>query len=283
MFTEKLMGMVKRQTALVAKGEELTADERKELDKLNAAIAAVTSEDGVQKGATKLTTMTADEFEKYCTEAMASDLDAEALAVLKSNVEAVKAQKADGKEIFAVELPVAKSIEDKMADRIEELEKRLAAVETNKGEPEPAPAGDSEGEGEGEGNAKGATADMANEILDGLVKQFESLKTKINNGTLTKEDIDAAFDAQWETREFLDLTLATMGKVDTLKALLDELKPIVEKMAKDEPATEGDDANGEDGNPEPNAKSNEDFDDDDSDADDGLCGIDLAAEATRKE
>lgn len=129
MITEKLEQLVRRQTALIGKGyESLTDAERAELDKLNAAIAAATAEPEIAKSATRLTTMTEEEFSTYMTEAMEKEQSPDGLALLKRNIEAVRSQKADGKEIFAVELPVAKTAEDKLDEaltRIAELEDKL--------------------------------------------------------------------------------------------------------------------------------------------------------------
>lgn len=130
MFTKKLTEMVRRQATLVGKGfEAMTPEERAELDKLNAAIVAATEEPKVEKAETRLTTMTQGEFAKYVSERVDADLAPAELHILKRNIAAVRAQKAEGKDVFAVELLVEKEERDQLADAlacIDALEAKLA-------------------------------------------------------------------------------------------------------------------------------------------------------------
>lgn len=130
MFTKKLTEMVRRQTMLIGKGfEAMTPEEREELDKLNAAIVAATEEPKLEKHQTRLTTMDQEEFAKYVGERMDSDQSPVELQLLKRNIAAVRAQKAEGKDVFAVELLVEKEAGDQLADalaRIDALEAKLS-------------------------------------------------------------------------------------------------------------------------------------------------------------
>jgi len=254
MFTEKLKTMVRKQAELVAKGSEISDAEKIELDKLNAAILAATQEPRVEKSETRLTTMTAEEFTKYVQDNTGENAtsDLAVLGLVKRNIEAVRAQKAEGKDVFAVELPIEKTEDDKMAEllgRIASLEAKLASKNAeNEGE------GKGEGEGESEDDVnKGLAEDLAMEAMDALLTKFATLKEKMNKGNVTQEDINEAFSSNWQLRDLIEMAAALMAKTNELNELVQPVLTALEDLEKqpskndDEDDSDEDDSDDEEG------------------------------------
>ena len=270
MFTEKMRAMMKRQMQLVAKKpEEMTEAERAELNALNTAIAMIVDdEQPVAKAGTKLTTMTKDEFTAYVAEqmtAMEKAPSADRLAMLKRNIDAVRDQAAEGKELFAVEIAVQKTNEDALASalsRIGELEAQLASVAA-KSEPQTTPPAVDEPPA-GEAIGKGVASDMASEAMDAILTRFTTLKGKLSDGSVTMEDVEKAFEGQWELRRFIDMAAALMTKAAELQQLIGPVVAALEAIDKQDDsasaAAPDGDANGEgEGEGEPVQKSDESF------------------------
>jgi len=236
MFTEKLKKMVRRQATLVGKEKEgLTPEEKVELDKLNTAILAATQEPAVEKSVTRLTTMNQEEFAKYLEEQTQTATDIASISLLKRNVLAVQAQKAEGKEVFAIELPVEKTDDDKFSDllgRIASLEAKL-----DKGSEETPAAGEEDGNEAGDPPPaapedsinKSIATELGAEAMDALISRFTKLKEKMDSGTITSADVDVAFDSQWEMRRFIELAAALVTKTAEIQALVE---PIVAGLKK---------------------------------------------------
>jgi|GEM_PF-6330547 len=222
MITEKLLEFVKRQTLLAAKIEAGTAtpDERAELVKINHAISAAVNPQKTDHK-TVITTMRVDEFKTHVEaelEALKTAADADRLALLQSNIASVKAQgKTLAEDIVGIQIFTAKSSDDRIAAleaTVTDLSDKLQAAETDKAEKPTAHA-------------------LAMEAIDTLLARMESIKAKIEGGSLTEDDLESMWDGDWEIRQALRQAVAIMTKAEELHKLLSVVVPAWEVLAKD--------------------------------------------------
>ena len=240
MITEKLLEFVKRQTLLAAKIEAGTAtpEERAELIKINKAISAAVNPQKADQNIV-ITTMRVDEFKTHVgaeLEALKTAADADRLALLQSNIASVKAQgKTLDEDIVGVQVFTEKSSDDRIAAleaTVTDLSDKLQAAETGKQEKPTAQA-------------------MAMEAIETLMSRMEAAKTKIEAGSLTRQDLNDMWDGDWDLREALSQAAAIMTKAEELFKTLSVIVPAWEVLAKDEDgdgegdAGEGDAAEGD--------------------------------------
>jgi hypothetical protein len=253
---KKFMEVVKRQTELAAKAAAGTAtkDELAELTKLNAVVKAAMLP--TQKSATTLVTMTLAAFrewhEKTVKQLEEGDADVSLLALVKRNVEAVKAQgKTKADDVVAVELPVEKTD----ADKVEALEQRIADLEaklTGKaagGSAKPDAPPPAEGGTPPAGGGKPTAQALAMEAVDTLLAKYAKLKQLVDAGTFSKDELCNIFDGDWQLKDIISQAAAVMAKAEELKKAAEETLAELQKLDDSEGAdgTEGGDADGTEG------------------------------------
>lgn len=260
---KKFLEIVKRQTVLAEKAAtgSATAEELVELAKLNATIKQVT-EPEVDTSPTDLTTMTLAEFQTWHEDAVkqleAGTGDASLLAVVKRNLAAVKKQgKTKADDIVAVEIPVAKTAEDKLA----EMEKRLKALEEKNAAPAPAPAAP-EGDAAVATEADKATGKkpvsqaLAMEAVETLLDKYIKLKSVVESGSFTKEELNNLMGGDWELKDIIRSAASVMQKAGDLQAAMSAVMPELEKLAAAETAA----AAAPEGGAEPEVETDDDAD-----------------------
>jgi len=287
-MNKKFLETVKRQSELAEKAAAGNASdvELKELAKLTEAIKAATAPS--PKNTTTLKTMTLAEFKTWHDDIMAKDVDAETLKLVKRNIEAVHDQGVTTPDsIVAVEMPVEKSRDD----IIEELEGRIAELESKSNDDPPAqpeePAsgeGDGEEDGDGEGEPtskeeKPTAQALGIEAIDTLLAKYTALKSKLEAGALTKEDIECMYEGEWQLKDAIAQAVAIMAKAEELIKMVGEIKPEFERLAKDIEVPEGDDPDSDQDDdqdpPEPAEKG--------APQSAWMSGIDLAPSATAED
>jgi len=237
---KKFMELVKRQTVLAAKAASGTASkvEVAELAKITTAIKAATDDDNDTQ-ATTLTTMTLTEFRTWHDKAVKAieDGDAELLPLVKKNLASIKTQaKTDGEDIVAVEMPVEKS----ETDRIAELEARIKALESEDEDGDTGGEGDDpEGAAAASKEAKPTAQALALEAIDTLLAKYEEVKTAIEAGGVTKEQLDAMWD-DWLLKDAIRTSAAIMAKCEELKTCVTDVMPVLEKLDDGEDGGDGD-------------------------------------------
>jgi hypothetical protein len=254
----------------LAKKADRTKEENEELEALNKAIAEALAkaEKGQLPDGLELATMTTEEFARYVETEKASD-DSSRLALLRDNIAAVTRQMKSGRDVFAVRVvpePEARN-EDIMSELLKSmraLTARIDAMEkgvetdgrTNSGiriEDDEQPVDQSadtkpdieapaETEKEEMADAKSPISQaLASEALDKLVTAYSRLKTLVDQGTATYEDMEAAFQHDWDLKDAIRNALAVMSKASDLAAMLQVLSPRLEEMGlvkADEPEEE---------------------------------------------
>lgn len=260
MLNEKMFAILKRQNELSAKLADGTAtdDEKAELTKLGKTISALTDADKVDVGKTRLETMTVADFQKHVEAeqtALDANLDPARLALLKRNIDSVKAQgKTSADDHVAVEVAVQASAEDRIATveaKLDELletvkasfDRRTSTGVNDGGASDDPPAGDDAGDGDagtgddaGDGGTVGKNEDkpvttaLAMEAIDSVISCFNSIKAKVQEGTLTSDELYKMWPG-WEVREMIEGAVGVLAKAEELSKLVDEVKPELEKIA----------------------------------------------------
>ncbi len=264
MLTQKFMEYAKRQNVLAAKAAEgkATEGEIAELKKISTALSAAMG-DHEPQCETELASLNAEEFKKYVqdeTAAVEVELDPDRLSLLKRNIADVKRQQAKGAETFAVYMAVVKE----EADAVSALEARIAALEAGSVvAPEKAEEDETE---------KGVAQDLGAEALDALLLKFNLLKTKMDAGGVSIEDVDAAFNGNWQLRDFIEMAAAFMTKSDemakTIAPIVDALTALAgEEKAEETPEGEKVDESEEEKTDEKAEESEEEKTDEDNDED----------------
>jgi hypothetical protein len=262
----KIKQILKRQSELakkVASGKATDA-EKEQLNKLGEIVDALTDPSKVDVGKTKLTTMTLAEFKAYAEKEEAESYeDPSRLALLEQNIASVKEQgKTGADDHVAVKVSVQVKESDRLAAVEEKLDEVLTALKganfdgrTSTGvNTDGESDSDSEGEGEGEGEDvdkgedKPAATALAVEALDTIISRFEALKTKITGGSDISKDEFYEIWPSYEIREIVEGAVDVLSKMEIAKALIEEVKPFLEKMVKD--SGEGDTDGDTDGDPE---------------------------------
>lgn len=245
--------MIKRQNVL-SKGlvdGTLKDDEKKELERLTAAISAMMNGD-VEVGKTQLGTMTLAEFKKHVqTEMSEAGMDAMRLALLKRNIDSVKKQgKKNDDDIVAVECLVSVDANDERLSVMEQkLDELMGLVKgatfdgrSRTGVLDHGGDGDGGGEGGGEGDGGDGEGDgtnkgdkptamaLASEALDTIISRFNSLKEKLGTGGITMEDLNKAWPS-WSIREILDVAVSITEKLGHAHALAVEVLPELQKIS----------------------------------------------------
>lgn len=223
MITEKLLEYVKRQTLLSAKIADNTAtpDERTEFSRINAAIKAATEPQTVE-AKTLVTTMRLDEFQKHVESEMGAlekTPDADRLALLQRNIASVKSQgKTLAEDIVGVEIMTRKTSDDRIAAleaTVADLSAKLAEAATTAEKAE-APTAHA----------------MAMEAMVAMMSRMEALKSKVDSGSLTVEDLQMAWEGTWDIRDALRQAAAIMAKAEELHKSLSVVVPAWEVLAK---------------------------------------------------
>lgn len=281
---KKLRELMERQSRLTAKmlAGNISADEKAQLARLTKTIENANKPHVVTRK-TSLKTMTLSEFKKYVTEMSSGDCDADELAILKRNIDAVKEQGASSPDdVVAVEFLAQEKAEDVIA----QLQERIAALEASSsattkededtdgdGETDPDEDGDTVGEEETEKSEKPTAMALAMEAIDTILANMTELKKKFEAGDVTLEEINKIWP-QWEIRNLVDAAASIMTKVDTMKSMAEELDPLVKSLS-------GDDENEEDENSDSDASGDEaeDSTDDSSDSGEGETVDKSAADA----
>lgn len=260
-----------RQLELAQKADR-TKEENEELEALNKAIAdaLAKAEKGQLPEGLELATMTTEEFARYVEMEKASD-DPSRLALLRDNIAAVTRQMKSGRDVFAVR--VLPELEVRNDDIMSELLKSMRALtaridamekgvetdgRTNSGirieddEKQVDPSADTKPDIEAPADTeKEEPADekapisqaLASEALDKLVMAYSRLKTLVDQGTATYEDMESAFQHDWDLKDAIRNALAVMSKASDLAAMLQVLSPRLEEMGlvkADEPEEETD-------------------------------------------
>lgn len=279
MLTDKLLQIVARQNELTAKLVAGTLDDqgKTELEGLVKAVQAATGNGQQEVGKkTRPTTMTLAEFQKH-VETTSAELqvnpDVAAIALLKRNIESVKAQgKTNPEDIVAVEVLVQETMEEKYArleERLADAEKKLADKggdgdggngdgDEGDGDGDGDGDGSGDGEGDGEGDGDGEPANkqdkptaqaLALEAVETLISRFTALKAKIEGDSLTAEDLEKTWESQYDLRQILDEAVAVMAKFDECKSLIEECLPALKALHKAQDG-EGDGDGDADGEPD---------------------------------
>jgi hypothetical protein len=256
MLNEKMFAILKRQNELTAKLADGTAtdDEKAELDKLGKTITALTDADKVDVGKTRLETMTVADFQKHVESeqaALDANLDPARLALLKRNIDNVKAQgKTSADDHVAVEVAVQASAEDRIATveaKLDELletvkasfDRRTSTGVNDGGDAGDPPAGDGgdaggddggDGSDVGKGDDKPVTTALAMEAIESVIECFNSIKAKVQEGTLTSDELYKMWPG-WEVREMIEGAVGVLAKAEELSKLVEEVKPELEKIA----------------------------------------------------
>jgi len=282
-MTKQFLQAVKRQTTLAAKvaSGEATTEEKAELEKLNAAIKAATSDGDDSSTETTLKAMPLADFKAWHDQAVKAVEDGkiELLPLIKRNLAAVKQQGVtDSDGIVAVEMPVEKSAEDV----ISALEARIAALESA-GTETPAEETD-------KGDKPTAQA-LALEAIDTLLAKYGKLKASIEAGSFSKDELASAFDGDWALKDLISDAAAVMAKAEELKAAIEDVVPEMEKLDKGGPE-DGEEGSEDEGSGDEGEESS-DGDSDDEGAGEGAeksgaseawsGGRDLAPVATAEE
>jgi len=256
-MTKKFLQIVARHKALAQKAAAGKADEKElaELEKLSKAIDAAVGTDDSAPAETTLMTMSLKEYQEWHETAVksieAGEADEKLLALVKRNLAAVKAQKkTKSDELVAVEMPVAKSAEDKftaLEDRIAELEAKLKAKDEGDSSGKPTDdddAGEDDGEPSSKQDGKSTAQALAMEAIDALLEKYGKIKALVDSGSLTKESMRDLYEGDWQLKDILSQAAAIMAKADELKSALEACLPELEKLAKAE-GPEDEDGDGE--------------------------------------
>ncbi|MFO7782067.1 MAG: hypothetical protein R6W94_10625 [Spirochaetia bacterium] len=207
---------MKRQTLLSAKIADNTAtpDERTEFSRINAAIKAATEPQTVE-AKTLVTTMRLDEFQKHVESEMGAlekTPDADRLALLQRNIASVKSQgKTLAEDIVGVEIMTRKTSDDRIAAleaTVADLSAKLAEAATTAEKAE-APTAHA----------------MAMEAMVAMMSRMEALKSKVDSGSLTVEDLQMAWEGTWDIRDALRQAAAIMAKAEELHKSLSVVVP----------------------------------------------------------
>ncbi|MGD2044196.1 MAG: hypothetical protein PVJ28_11140 [Acidimicrobiia bacterium] len=245
MLTPKLIEMVHEQNELAQKLVDGTATdaEKDRLSKLTAAIKAATGKADGPK--TEYKAMKLSEFQAYIeqeTAKAATNPDPVSLQLLRKNLAAVKALRDSNPELaddHVITIEVKSSTD--ADDRIAALEAQVAELTTKLTETPAAdePAGKQDTE---------TSQKLAMEAIDALIGRYESLKQKIEAGSVTAEDLEKAWEGNWDLQRVIEGAVAVLAKAEALKAVIDAIKPTLEKLAG--PEDEGGEGDGDEGGDE---------------------------------
>lgn len=259
MLTKRLTKIMRRQSVLVGKIMDgtVTDEEKAELEKITKTVEAATGETAIEIGKTSLTTMKLSEFKDHieALEAeMGEELNPQQVALMRKNIQAVKNQgKTDPEDIVAVEI-LEDTSSSEASERIKALEQVVADLtakveagfdgRTQTGVVDGKPGEESsQEEGDSESTEKSVAQTLASEGLEALIARFEKVKEKVAGGTLTKEDLEALWENQWDIKSMLDGSMAIMIKIANAKELIEgivpELKKLSEKNENEETEPEG--------------------------------------------
>jgi len=272
-MNKKFLEIVARQTELAMKvaAGKASDEEIAELKKLTTAVKAAT--EPTEPAKTTLKTMTLAEYKEWhdgAVKVVEEKGDSELLAIVKRNLAAVKSQDVtDSEGVVAVEVPLEKSEEDKIAAleaRIAELEAKGADTDTDTDTDADADAdadsdadADTDADDTNKGDKPTAQA-LALEAIDTLLVKYEKIKKLIESGSLTRDEIDEIWEGDWRLKDVIVQGAEILKKTIELKEAIETCTIELEKLAKEEDDTDGDtdddgEGDGEEGAGEPEGTS----------------------------
>ncbi len=289
MFTkETLEKIAKRQAELttLVLANKATDENKAELGRLNKAVNATSDAATTEHKAMKLSEAKVAIEEMSQKIDPSGEVDKDFVALIKRNISVLAALKdvdgVTGDTIVTIEVLSKGSDDDRfkaMEDKIKELEASLKAFDgrTTSGldnNDDPDNNDDLDGDDAAKKAKAGAAQALGIEAIDALVKRFQGLKAKMDNGSLTNQDIRDAWTGEWELKSLIEGAAAVMAKMDEAKKEIETVMPAMEKLQKeidgegegdgkgggegDDPDNPGEPGNGEGGSTEKGDQDNGD-------------------------
>jgi len=81
---------------------------------------------------------------------------------------------------------------------------------------------------------KGVAMELGKEAMETLMERFQTLKDKMDSGSLSQDDIKDAFHGQWQLEELIRQAVAVTAKSDTLALSIESVLPALKELAKQE-------------------------------------------------